>query len=92
MGYRSDIRIVTSKKGYEVLKEFVKKYLEEKDLDTKEYNLLECLEVKAEDKEQIYFGWNSIKWYDGCEGYEDVDAIVQGIDHLGENEIGRAHV
>lgn len=86
MGYRSDIRIVTSKKGYEVLREFVKKYLEEKDLDTKEYNLLECLEVKAEDKEQIYFGWNSIKWYDGCEGYEDVDAIVQGIDHLGENE------
>ena len=29
MGYRSDIRIVTTKDGFEKLKEFVKKYLEE---------------------------------------------------------------
>ena len=41
MGYRSDIRIVTTKDGFEKLKEFVKKYLEEKKLDIKEYNLLE---------------------------------------------------
>ena len=27
MGYRSDIRIVTTKDGFEKLKEFVKKYL-----------------------------------------------------------------
>ena len=33
MGYRSDIRIVTTKDGFEKLKEFVKKYLEEKKLD-----------------------------------------------------------
>lgn len=84
MGYRSDIRIVTSKKGYEVLKEFVKNYLEEKQLDTKEYNLLESLEVKVEGKEQIYFGWNYLKWYEG--NYPDVDSIMEGIDHLGENE------
>lgn len=83
MGYRSDIRIVTSKNGFEKLKEFVKNYLEEKKVDTKEYNLLEELEVKVEGKNQIYFGWNYLKWYDG---YVDVDAIMEGIDYLGENE------
>lgn len=83
MGYRSDIRIVTSKDGFEKLKEFVKNYLEEKKVDTKEYNLLEELEVKLEGKNQIYFGWNYLKWYDG---YVDVDAIMEGIDYLEENE------
>ena len=33
MGYRSDIRIITSKDGYEELKEFVKKYLGEDNKD-----------------------------------------------------------
>ena len=63
MGYRSDIRIVTTKDGFEKLKEFVKKYLEEKKLDIKEYNLLEELDTKADGKEQCYFGWNGLKWY-----------------------------
>lgn len=61
MGYRSDIRIVTTKDGFEKLKEFVKKYLEEKKLDIKEYNLLEELDTKADGKEQCYFGWNGPK-------------------------------
>ena len=30
MGYRSDIRITTSKEGFKVLSEFAKKYLENK--------------------------------------------------------------
>lgn len=60
MGYRSDIRIVTTKDGFEKLKEFVKKYLEEKKLDIKEYNLLEELDTKADGKEQCYFGWNGL--------------------------------
>ena len=28
-------------------------------------------------------GWNSLKWYDG---YPEVDAIMQGLDYLEENE------
>ncbi len=84
MGYRSDIRIITSKKGYEILKEFVEKYLKENKLDVKDYNLLESLEVKKEGKEQIYFGWNWRKWYEG--DYPEVDAIMDGINYLGENE------
>lgn len=84
MGYRSDIRIVTTKDGFEKLKEFVKKYLEEKKLDIKEYNLLEELDTKADGKEQCYFGWNGLKWYEG--DYPEVDAIMNGINYLGENE------
>ena len=53
MGYRSDIRIVTTKDGFEKLKEFVKKYLEEKKLDIKEYNLLEELDTKADGKNNV---------------------------------------
>lgn len=84
MGYRSDIRIVTSKDGFKKLKEFVIKYLEEKKLDTKEYNLLDSMDVKAEGKEQVYFGWNWMKWYEG--DYPEVDSIMEGINHLGEKE------
>lgn len=84
MGYRSDIRIVTSKDGFEKLKEFVIKYLEEKKLDTKEYNLLDSMDVMAEGKGQVYFGWNYLKWYEG--DYPEVDSIMDGINHLGENE------
>ena len=60
MGYRSDIRIVTTKDGFEKLKEFVKKYLEEKKLDIKEYNLLEELDTKADGKEQ--YEWYKLSW------------------------------
>ena len=81
MGYRSDIRIVTSKEGYEKLKEFVKKYLEE---HNKDYNLLEECDIKQEGKSQIYFGWNSLKWYENS--YDEVDAIMEGLNYLGENE------
>lgn len=84
MGYRSDIRIVTSKDGFEKLKEFVTKYLEEKKLDNKEYNLLDSMDVIVEGKGQVYFGWNYLKWYEG--DYTEVDSIMEGINYLGENE------
>ena len=37
MGYRSDIRIITSKDGFEILKEFIKGYLKD---NKEDYNLL----------------------------------------------------
>ena len=44
MGYRSDVRIVTSKKGFEKLKEYVEKYLKE---PSAKYNLLEAINDAA---------------------------------------------
>lgn len=81
MGYRSDIRIVTSKEGYEKLKEFVTNYLKEHNED---YNLLEECDIRQEGKNQVYFGWNYLKWYEGS--YKEVDAIMEGLNYLGENE------
>lgn len=83
MGYRSDVRIIVSKNGFEKLKEFVEKYLKENSDGEIEDNLLEMCDVKQEGEEQSYFGWNYLKWYDGC---TDVDAIMKGLDYLEDNE------
>lgn len=81
MGYMSDVRIVTSKEGFEKLKEFVKNYLKE---HQENYNLLDECDVKEEGKNQYYFGWNNIKWYEN--DFSDVDAIMEGLQHLKEND------
>lgn len=83
MGYRSDVRIVTTKKGFNELKKFTDKYL--KDRKYTYGNLLDNLEINRETKYSKYFGWNSIKWYEGIEGYDDIDAIMDGLNHLAEN-------
>ena len=82
MGYRSDVRIITSKKGFEKLKEFVGKYIEEnKDEDIQ--NLLESFDINKSDGKQCYFGWNYVKWYEN--DLKDVDSIMNGLDYLEEN-------
>ena len=83
MGYRSDVRIVTSKQGFEKLKEYVEKYLKE---HNEKYNLLENLDTDIKNDNECYFGWNSIKWYDFDAFYEHVRAIMHGLDRLQENE------
>ena len=81
MGYRSDIRIVTSKEGFEKLQEFVRNHLKK---NKENYNLLEECDIKQEGKNQCYFGWNWVKWYE--HDYPEVVAIMEGLNHLGENE------
>jgi len=85
MGYRSDVRVITSKKGFKELTNFTRKFLKERNF---KYNLLDRLDVKIEGEQEIYFGWNYLKWYDGFEGYEDVTAIVKGLDHINEEGYG----
>ena len=81
MGYRSDIRIVTSKEGFEILKDFVAEYLKE---HNENYNLLDECDKKEEGKNQCYFGWNYMKWYE--HDYPEVVAIMEGLNHLEDNE------
>jgi len=85
MGYRSDVRITVSKKGYEELKKFVEDYLKDKvkEDEMNEWNLLNSIDIKMEGEEQVYLGWNYLKWY---EGYKEVDAIMEGLNYLEENE------
>lgn len=82
MGYRSDVRIITSKKGFKELSRYVKNYL--KDSPESDYNLMDNLKFKAENDYACYFGWNYLKWY---EGYDSVDAIMNGLEHLKEKDM-----
>ena len=95
MGYYSDVRIRTSKKGYEELKNYIDKVIYSKrnsleNFNNYDYNLLNHTDIQKdvkvqynneEPRDEVYIGFNSLKWYDG---YEDVDAIMNGLDHLGE--------
>ena len=83
MGYRSDVRIITSKKGFEELNKYVKNYLSK----TKEsdYNLMDDLYFKVENKYSCYFGWNWVKWYENS--YPSVDAVMSGLQHLREKDL-----
>ena len=45
---------------------------------------LENCDIKQEGKKQCYFGWNYVKWYEN--DYEDVDAIMEGLQHLSDKE------
>ena len=83
MGYRSDVRIVTSKKGFKVLDDYVKKYLREHDKN-RNWNLLKRPDIKKESPYTTYIGWNCLKWYEYSD-YVDVDAIMTGLDYLKEN-------
>ena len=82
MSYRSDVRIITSKKGFNELNKYVKDYLSKLDFD--EYNLLDNLGFKAENDYSVYFGWNWVKWYSS---YESVDAVESGLQHLKDKDM-----
>ena len=83
MGYRSDVRIVTSKKGYKVLDDYVKKYLRDRDKNTN-WNIMKRPNIKKETPYTTYIGWDCLKWYEFSD-YEDVNAIMTGLDYLKEN-------
>lgn len=70
MGYRSEVRIMTTKKGFKELNNYVKNYLS--NLEHDDYNLLDNLKFKAENDYAVYFGWSWIKWYGS---YQSVEAI-----------------
>lgn len=95
MGYRSDIRIRTTKEGYELMKKFVEKYIEEKVPQEKrngyDYNLLKMAEI-TEAGNSITLDWSCLKWYEGIQGYEDVDAIMNSLDELSDKDIDYQYV
>ena len=97
MGYRSDVRIVVSRNGYKQFKKYVEEHINKYKLNLSpdsisaisnyDYNLLNSLDVSkiSPDKKEVYFGWDSLKWYDG---YEEVDAIMDNLNRLEENGYG----
>ena len=82
---RSDIRIVTSINGFEMLRQFMRSYINKNVNDTLLKNLLEQCDLQHRSNKQCYFGWNE---YRGWEEYTDksVEAIMDGLRFLEHND------
>lgn len=72
------------------MKKSIEKYIEEKVPQEKrndyDYNLLNCAEI-TEAKDSITLDWSDLKWYEGIQGYEDVDAIMNSLYELSDKDI-----
>lgn len=89
MGYRSDVKIRTTKEGYEVMKKFVEDYIKKnvaEDAQGLDWNLLNHAEI-TEAEDNVTLDWYNLKWYECCDGYEDVDAIMKSLDELSNKNI-----
>lgn len=82
MGYYSDVRIRTTKKGYEVMKKEVEKFLENKPGYD---NLLNANFAKINIKDEVVtIDFEDVKWY---EHFIDVMAITNSLKVLDEQGI-----
>lgn len=71
------------------MEKFVEKYIKEnvsEDAQGLDWNLLNSAEI-TETGNSITLDWENIKWYDGIDGYEDVNAIMKSLDILDEKNI-----
>ena len=87
MGYRSDVRIRTTKEGYEMMKKEIDKYLNEKvenHLDYTPENLLKHTDNTDNDGKVVTMDWNYIKWY---EEYPEIMAVSNALGMLREKDI-----
>lgn len=87
MGYRSDVKLLIAKKGYELLKDTCLK--SDKDYVRNMVNInsdgLDSIEFSESNKSlpnnSVILGWNDVKWYSH---YEDVTAIESTLRKLDE--------
>lgn len=82
MAYRSDVRIVVSNRGYNELKNYVDTNLPK---DCRQYNLLNLVDVQKQAEDQVYLGWDEVKWYEDT-GFKEVETIMNGLNYLRDNE------
>lgn len=90
MGYRSDVRIIMSKKAYEEFKEYVRKDALNYATPDYDHNLLNHLDLDTSNELEVLIGWNYIKWYSPMnEWYQDVGCIERGLEYI--NELGYSY-
>lgn len=84
MGYRSEVKIATTREGYDALLEIM-------DLKNKSGNVEYPLigsdidpSYFEEEGGSVVFGWDSIKWYDGL--YRSVDDVILALDEISAKE------
>lgn len=83
MGYRSNVRIITTKNGYDELNKYINDYSKNFNKDNF-YNLLSNTSICEKTEKGYYLGWDWVKWY---EEYNDVSAIMNGLKHLQDKNI-----
>lgn len=84
MGYRSEVKIATTRAGYDALLEIMD--LKNKSADV-EYPLIGSGIDPGYFEEEggcVVFGWDSIKWYDGL--YRSVDDVILALDEISAKE------
>ena len=84
MGYRSEVRIATTREGYDLMCEKVDSLSE--GLDS--YPLMGTErepEFFGEEDGCVVFGWDNIKWYDGM--LVDFSNVVEALAELAKQEI-----
>lgn len=80
MGYYSDVRIKTTKKGFEALKIEIEKYNKENNI---KYSALDTLSADKIDtyEDIVTITWYGTKWYGE---YDDVKAITKALSKIEE--------
>ena len=72
------------------MKNFVENYIKEnvneENLKGYDYNLLNSAEI-TEGFDCVTLDWTYMKWYDGIDGYEDVNAIMKSLSELAKKDI-----
>lgn len=76
MGYQSDVRISTTKEGFEEIKEII--------INTEKELLVFQFIMFNEDKSGVVFGWDGIKWNDD---FDSINQIQEVIDTFQEKDI-----
>lgn len=84
MGYRSDVRIVVSQKGYREMEKFLERYIIKKNLARDViFDFFYNTDVVNENKYEKYFGWNDVKWDQGFDESDSVDAALKYLKESG---------
>lgn len=85
MGYYSEVKLSTTKKGWEVIREHIK----DKTSDTYVLNNASIETYRA--GAYVLVSFESIKWYENYPQFSDVKAFMEGLSLLEEQKIPFAY-
>ena len=91
MGYRSEVRVMTTPDGFKKMQDIAWKLAEEKNLDDDvvlfpkyEQSPDECFDYCDIQNDYMCFGLDWVKWYDG---YQDVSLFMETLEVANQNGI-----
>lgn len=76
VGYQSNVRISTTKEGFEEIKEII--------INTEKELMVFQFLMFNEDKSGVVFGWDGIRWYDD---FDSISQIQEVMDTFQERDI-----